>query len=63
MYYACNANNGRYYNWDFWSNTQITEVAQTAQLCGRQDAYYDYWWSHNDAGEAAYLIFGSVFLN
>jgi hypothetical protein len=61
-YYACNANSGRYYNWDFGSNTQITEVAQTAKICGRNDAYYDYWWSHNDAGEASYLIFGSVFL-
>lgn len=59
---ACNDNQGGYYNWDFGDANQSTTVSQWASLCGRNDAFYDYNWSHNDGGEYALLIYGSVLL-
>lgn len=58
----CNDNQGDYYNYDFGSADQITTATQSVNVCGRNDALYDYSWSHNDGGEAALLIFGSVVL-
>ena len=58
----CNDNRGDYYNYDFVFDDLITTANQYVYVCGRNDARYDYSWSHNDAGEGALLIFGSVVL-
>lgn len=60
---ACNANTGSYYNYDFVDPNQGTFVTDSDWLCGRNDAQFDYSWSHNDSGEGAILIYGSVLLN
>lgn len=59
--YVCNYNEGEYYNWDLLDDSQATYVAQSVVVCGRNDAYFDYSWDHQDGGEAAFLIDGSVF--
>lgn len=59
---VCNDNRGNYYNWDFLDNNQRTDASQWAWLCGRNDAIYDYNWSHNDSGEFSLFIYGSVVL-
>lgn len=56
----CNNNSGSYYNYDFGFDEDITTASQTVYLCGRNDAMYDYNFTHNDGGEGALLIFGSV---
>lgn len=58
----CNANTGDYYNYDFGFDDQITTANQYVYVCGRNNATYDYNWTHNDGGEGALLIFGSVVL-
>ncbi|HJX28650.1 MAG TPA: hypothetical protein VJ885_12105 [Thermoanaerobaculia bacterium] len=57
---VCNDNTGSYYNYDFGDDADITTVSQYVYLCGRNDAMYDYSFTHNDGGEAALLIYGSV---
>jgi hypothetical protein len=59
---VCNDNRGDYYNYDFGFDDQITTASQYVYICGRNDAIYDYNWSHNDGGESALLIYGSVVL-
>ncbi|HKI00950.1 MAG TPA: hypothetical protein VKK31_03120 [Thermoanaerobaculia bacterium] len=59
---VCNDNRGDYYNYDFGFGSQITTASQYVYACGRNDALYDYNWSHNDGGEGAILIYGSVVL-
>jgi hypothetical protein len=59
---VCNDNRGDYYNYDFGFDDQITTASQYVYACGRNDAIYDYNWSHNDGGESAILIYGSVVL-
>jgi len=59
---VCNDNQGGYYNYDFGDDNVITTVSQYVYVCGRNDAFYDYSWSHNDGGEFALLIYGSVVL-
>lgn len=58
----CNDNTGDYYNYDFGLNSLITTANQYVYVCGRNDATYNYNWTHNDGGEGALLIFGSVVL-
>lgn len=60
---ACNSNTGSYYNYDFLDASQGTFATDSDWLCGRNDATFDYNWSHNDSGEASLLIYGSVVLN
>lgn len=60
---TCNDHSGSYRNFDFLDTTQATNVSQSAWLCGRNDAMFDYNWSHTDSGEAAFLIGGSVVIN
>lgn len=57
---VCNDHTGSYINWDFGDDNQSTTASQWAWLCGRNDAIYDYNWSHNDGGEFATLIYGSL---
>lgn len=57
---VCNDNTGGYYNYDFGDDDDITTVSQYVYLCGRNDAFYDYNFTHNDGGEGALLIYGSV---
>jgi len=59
---VCNDNQGEYYNYDFGFDSDITTASQYVYACGRNDATYDYNWSHNDGGEGAILIYGSVVL-
>lgn len=59
---ACNANRGDYYNYNWGFPSWETTAVQTAYICGRNDAVYDVTWSHNDAGEDAFLIYGSVIM-
>lgn len=56
----CNDNSGGYYNYDFAFDEDITTANQYVYLCGRNDATYDYNFTHNDGGEGALLIFGTV---
>jgi hypothetical protein len=60
---VCNDNSGNYYNWDFGVSSWRTDASHFVQLCGRNDAYFNYWWSHTDSGEGSWLIFGSILLN
>lgn len=60
---ACNANTGSYYNYDFVDPNAGTFVTDSDWLCGRNDAIFDYNWSHSDSGEGALLIYGSVLTN
>ena len=60
---VCNENRGYYYNWDFEDENLRTDVSQWSWMCGRNDALYDFNWSHNDSGEFSLLIYGSVVLN
>ncbi len=60
---ACNANTGSYYNYDFVDPNAGTFVTDSDWLCGRNDAIFDYNWSHSDSGEGAILIYGSVLTN
>lgn len=60
---VCNDNRGYYYNWDFEDENLRTNVSQWSWMCGRNDALYDFNWSHNDSGEFSLLIYGSVVLN
>lgn len=57
---VCNDNQGSYYNYDFGFDSDITTASQYVYVCGRNDAFYDYNWSHNDSGEGYLLIYGSV---
>ena len=57
---VCNDNTGNYYNYDFGFDDDITTASQYVYLCGRNDAMYDYNFTHNDGGEGAILIYGSV---
>ncbi len=60
---VCHDHSGSYYNTDFGDPNQRTDVDQWAQMCGRNDGYFDYWWSHIDSGEYAEIIYGFVLLN
>lgn len=60
---VCNDHSGSYENFDFLDPAQVTTVSQSAWLCGRNDAIFDYNWSHTDGGEAAFLLGGSVVIN
>jgi len=60
---VCNDHAGSYYNYDFLDASQRTDVSDSDWLCGRNDAMFDYNWSHNDSGEASLLIYGSVVVN
>lgn len=58
---VCNYNEAEYYNWDFVFDSLATYVAQAVEACGRNDAYFEYGWDHQDGGEGSSLITGSVF--
>lgn len=60
---TCNDHSGSYQNFDFLDPAVATNVNQSVWLCGRNDAQFDYNWSHTDNGEAANLIGGSVVVN
>jgi hypothetical protein len=58
---VCNYNEAEYYNWDFVFDSLSTYVAQVVLACGRNDAYFEYGWDHQDGGEGSSLINGTVF--
>jgi hypothetical protein len=60
---VCHDHGGSYFNDDFMLDSLRTNASQYAIICGRNDALFDYNWSHNDSGEASLLIFGTVVLN
>lgn len=60
---VCHDHSGGYYNYDFADPRLRTDVSQWAQICGKNDGYFNYWWNHTDSGEYSSLIYGFVVLN
>ncbi|MDP2785022.1 MAG: hypothetical protein Q8O38_10590 [Sulfurimicrobium sp.] len=54
---------GAYYNYDWGFDHLSTNAYQSASITGRNDSTFNYFWTHNDSGEDASLIWGVVTLN
>jgi hypothetical protein len=54
---------GAYYNYDWLFSSLITTANQSVTITGKNNGFYDYWWTHNDAGESSSLIWGVLTLN
>lgn len=51
---------GKYYNYDFWSDSQRTDATHWIQIEGLNTNRYVYDWSATHTGEASYLLRGTV---
>ncbi len=54
---------GAYYNYDWLFTDLITTANQSVTIIGKNDGFYDYFWTHYDAGESSSLIWGVLTLN
>jgi len=54
---------GAYYNYDWGFDYLSTNASQSASITGRNDAMFNYSWTHNDSGESSSLIWGVVGIN
>jgi len=60
---VCHEHRGSYYNYDFLVASKRTDASQYIMICGRNDGFFDYRWTHTDSGEGSFLIFGWLILN
>ncbi len=54
---------GFYYNDDWGNKEKETHIYQSVKIKGRNNASYNYYWSHIDWGENDLAIWGSITLN